>query len=185
MRRMPLPRLSVQRKVCFLLALLGGLLSLVASPVFAEGEMSFKGTLIAPPPCRVDDSQAIEVNFGDRLGVRKIDGVAYAKPLEYQLDCQDTSTHGWTLILSLAGQASAFDGDVFRTTSLGADKSNEANLGIRIYQMDGTVFKPNSQIELRDAQTPPKLMAVPVKKANSVLVEGDFEATVTLQAHYQ
>ncbi|MGJ3356063.1 fimbrial protein, partial [Providencia sp. Je.9.19] len=102
----------------FRFALFMGLLSLVAPSAFAEGEMNFKGTLIAPPPCKVDDSQSIEVNFGDRLGVNKIDGVAYAKPLEYRLECDDTSPHGWTLTLSLNGDISPFDGDVFHTTSL-------------------------------------------------------------------
>ncbi|WP_299998419.1 fimbrial protein [uncultured Cedecea sp.] len=179
--------LTPSRKSPFRFALLVGLLSLVAPSVFAEGEknMSFKGTLIAPPPCKVDGSQTIEVNFGDRLGVNKIDGVAYAKPLEYRLECEDTSPHGWKLTLSLAGTAAPFDGDVFRTSSLGTDKANENNLGVRIYQANGTVFKPNSQLDITDAQNPPQLMAVPVKRSGSTLVEGGFETLVTLQADYQ
>lgn len=177
----PILRGTPQLSVVFIASVLSGSLSVA----YAEGDMSFKGTLIAPPPCKVDDSQRIEVNFGDRLGVNKIDGVAYAKPLEYRLVCEDTSTHGWKLILSLNGDMSPFDGDVFKTTSLTANKDNENNLGVRIYQANGTVFTPNSQLEITDAQNPPVLMAVPVKRPGSVLVEGGFETLVTLQAHYQ
>lgn len=173
------------RKLSFRLVMLLGVLSMISPSVFAEGEMNFKGTLIAPPPCKVDDSHTIEVNFGDKLGVNKIDGVEYAKPIEYSLKCEDKSTHGWKLTLSLGGTAALFDADVFKTTSLGSNNANEANLGIRIYQADGTTFSPNSQINIRDAQNPPKLMAVPVKQSGSTLVEGGFETLVTLQADYQ
>lgn len=151
----------------------------------AAGDMTFRGTLIAPPPCKVDDSKTIEVYFGDKLGVNKINGVDYAKPLMYSLDCNDTSSHSWKLLLTLSGTPASFDPMVFKTQSLGSNKVNENNLGIRIYQEDGTVFKPNSQIEIRNAQNPPKLMAVPVKRAGSTLIEGGFETLLTLQAHYQ
>jgi len=177
----PLGRRATQ----FGLVAVVSLLSAVSSPALAEGEMTFKGTLIAPPPCKVDDSQTIEVNFGDRLGVNKVDGVAYARPLPYILDCEDTSLRGWKLTLTLAGTPAPFDATVFNTTSLGADPSNEANLGVRIYQTDGTTFTPGSRIEIVDAQHPPVLMAVPVKKSGATLVEGSFETLVTLQAHYQ
>lgn len=162
-----------------------GMLTLTSPLGFASGYMGFDGNLIAPPPCKVNDTDSLDVHFGDRLGVKKIDGVAYAKPLVFRLECEDKSAKGWKLILSLNGPVSPFDTEVFKTTSLGANKSNEANLGIRIYQDNGTVFKPKSQIEIRDAENPPKLMAVPVKRPGSVLVEGDFETLVTLQAHYE
>lgn len=162
-----------------------GLFHFLSASGYAEGDMTFRGTLIAPPPCKVDDTQSLDVYFGDRLGVNKVNGVEYAKQLNYTLDCEDTSSLGWKLLLTLDGSPALFDGDIFKINSLGANKDNEDNLGIRIYQEDGTTFKPNSQIEIRDAQNPPKLMAVPVKRAGSTLVEGDFETFVTLQAHYQ
>lgn len=169
----------------FKLAIILSLLSVITPSVYAEGEMTFNGILIAPPPCKVDDSQSIEVNFGDRLGVNKVNGTEYAQPLHYTLDCQDNSTLGWQLMLTLDGTSAPFDAEVFKTSSSGTNKANEANLGIRIYLADGTTLKPNSQINIRDTNNPPKLMAVPVKKSGSTLVEGGFETLVTLQAHYQ
>lgn len=173
------------RKASFLFIMLIGQLGFATSLAFAEGEMTFKGTLIEPPPCKVDDSQPIEVNFGDQLGVNTIDGVAHAKPLIYQLNCQDTSSKRWKLILSLDGEASPFNENAFKTNSLTTNKTNENNLGILIYQENGTAFKPNSQLEITDAQNPPKLMAVPVKRPGSALIEGGFETLVTLLAQYQ
>lgn len=167
------------------LVIIMSLLSSMASSVYAAGDMRFEGTLIAPPPCKVDETNQIEVNFGDRLGINKVNGVEYAKPLNYTLDCQDTSALGWKLLLTLDGIAAPFNADIFKTTSLESNKENEENLGIRIYLADGTTLKPNSQIEIRDIQNKPELMAVPVKRAGSTLVEGRFEALITLKAHYQ
>lgn len=180
-------RSILARKCRLRSAILLSLFSLITTSVYAEGEMSFKGTLIAPPPCKVDDTKTLEVNFGDRLGINKVDGTAYAQPLNYTLNCQDTGENprGWKLRLTLDGTPASFDATVFKTTSLGSNKANEANLGIRIYQANGTTFTPNSQIDIVDATNPPKLMAVPVKKSGSTLVEGGFETLVTLQAHYQ
>lgn len=167
------------------LAILSGVLIFLSPSGRADGEMTFRGTLIAPPPCKVDGSQPIEVYFGDRLSINKVNGIEYAKPLNYTLDCKDSSELGWKLVLSIYGSPSPFDNDVFKTTSLEINKDNEDNLGIRIYQENGATIRPNEQIEILDSQNPPRLMAVPIKRAGSILVEGNFETLITLLAHYQ
>ncbi|WP_232734438.1 hypothetical protein [Serratia sp. TKO39] len=43
-------------------------------------DMQFRGTLIAPPPCTLNDDGIIDVDFGDRVGINKVDGVNSDKP---------------------------------------------------------------------------------------------------------
>ncbi|CAI1043075.1 fimbrial protein [Serratia fonticola] len=140
-----------------------------------EADMTFHGTLITPPLCAINDDNRIEVNFGERIGINKVDGENYRQLMNYQITCQDAAGGNWALKLSLSGSAAGFD-----TEALMTDK---ANLGIRIYQ-NGQPFTPNSTLKI-DLANPPRLEAVPVKKEGGTLIEGAFEAWATLRADYQ
>ncbi|MBH3259856.1 fimbrial protein [Serratia marcescens] len=159
---------------------LGGALSLAMPTWAVEGsaDMTFHGTLIEPPPCVINDDNRVEVDFGERVGINKVDGVNYRTPLSYQITCENagSGTAGkWGLNLSLTGSPSSFDSEAMVT-----DKDN---LGIRIYRGD-VPFTPNSTVAI-DLSSPPVLEAVPVKKAGGALTEGAFEAWATLRADYQ
>lgn len=155
------------------------LVSLAGSfpPTYAAGggDMNFHGTLIEPPPCTINDDNSIDVDFGVRVGINKVDGVNYRQPLNYQIICKSAGNSNLALTLSLAGTAAKFDNQALL--------SDKANLGIRIYQND-TPFPPNSSLNI-DLDSPPKLEAVPVKQGGSTLTEGTFEAWATLRADYQ
>lgn len=158
------------------IALLVALMSAwsTAWSVDGEADMTFHGTLIAPPPCVINDDQQVDVDFGDRVGVSKVDGVNYRIPVNYQITCEGEES-GFALSLSLSGAATTFD-----TQAL---QSDQPDLGIRIYQNDKP-FTPNSTLSI-DLSTPPRLEAVPVKRDGATLKEGTFEALATLHASYQ
>ncbi|MBJ2078383.1 fimbrial protein [Serratia ureilytica] len=156
------------------MVLLVGLLTGPVQAADGEADMTFHGTLIAPPPCTINDGEQIDVDFGDRVGITKVDGVNYRMPVNYQISCEQAG-NGWAMSLSLNGTATGFDGEALQT-----DKSD---LGIRVYRND-VPFTPNSAVDI-DPTNPPVLEAVPVKQAGATLTEGTFEALATLQADYQ
>lgn len=147
----------------------------IACGVGGEVNMVFHGFLISPFPCKINDDSRIDVNFGERIGISKVDGVNYLQPMNYQITCEGGSSGIGSLTLSLNGSSAEFDKDALSTT--------KADLGIRIYQ-NGQPFTPNSTLSIDLAQ-PPRLEAVPVKKEGSKLTEGTFEAWATLRADYQ
>jgi type 1 fimbria pilin len=164
------------------LTILGGLaivvlMGLLGSAGAADGDadMTFHGTLRAPPPCTINDDNRIDVDFGERVGISKVDGVNYRQPLNYQITCENDGNNNGALTLSLTGTPAGFD--------VQALQSNKGDMGIRIYQND-VPFTPNSALAI-DLSNPPKLEAVPVKRAGSVLTEGTFDSWATLRADYQ
>ncbi|MCP1107088.1 fimbrial protein [Serratia nevei] len=150
---------------------------LAAAPAWSKNNetgMNFRGTLIEPPPCTVNQGGMVDVDFGDRIGVNKVDGVNYRQQVNYRLQCEPGAAN-WVLRLSLKGAGSAFDSAALKT--------NMPDLGIRFYR-SGTLLPVGSVIAI-DAAAPPLLEAVPVGKAGVKLSQGAFEATATLQADYQ
>lgn len=156
------------------LLLIAGLLGAYSAAQAADN-MAFRGTLLAPPPCRINDGNQVEVDFGERVGINKVDGVNYRQGLNYQITCDSASGGNWALSLSLKGTASGFDKQALAT--------NKGELGIRIYR-DDEPFTPGSVLNIT-LDNPPRLEAVPVKKQGATLGEGAFEAWATLQADYQ
>ena len=137
-------------------------------------DMQFRGTLIEPPPCTINDDGIIDVNFGDRVGINKVDGANYRQSIGYRIRCEP-GIGKWDMLLSLTGNAATFDEAAVQT--------NRRYLGIRIYQ-NAQPFKVGSALPI-DPAKPPVLEAVPVGKSGETLTEGAFEATATLRADYQ
>lgn len=140
-----------------------------------EADMTFHGTLIEPPPCTINDGNQVEVDFGDRVGINKVDGENYRQQLNYQITCDKALGGNWALTLSLSGSAAGFDNDALLT--------NKSGLGIRVYQGDKP-FTPNSSVKI-NLDNPPRLDAVPIKQTGATLTEGVFEAWATLRADYE
>ncbi|OKB68823.1 pilus assembly protein [Serratia marcescens] len=166
----------MKRRINGWLLLLVGVLGLNAE---AEGALEvntlFHGTLIEPPPCTINDGSRVDVDFGERVGINKVDGVNYRQVLNYQISCESADSGNWALTLSLSGVAAGFDKDAVLTS--------KSNLGIRVYQNDRP-FTPGSTVAI-DLHNPPRLEAVPVKSTGATLTEGAFEAWATLRADYQ
>ncbi|AKG68218.1 pilus assembly protein [Serratia fonticola] len=140
-----------------------------------EADITFHGTLITSPPCTINDDNRIDVDFGERVGINKVDGVSYRQLINYQITCREGDPGQWAMTLSLSGNAAGFDNEALLT--------DKANLGIRVYQNDQP-FTPNTTLKI-DRDNPPRLEAVPVKNTGATLTEGTFEAWATLRAEYQ
>lgn len=145
-------------------------------PVTAQAadNMSFHGTLVAPP-CTINNGQIIDVFFGTNLGVNKIDGNNYKQPVNYSVDCDaGYSVNNLAIVVDTAAPA-AFD--------TAAVMTNKTGLGIRIL-VDGVAVTFAERIPLTNPTSPPKIEAVPVQDPSVTLNEGAFEATMTLRADY-
>lgn len=156
-----------------ILVLAGGML---LSPLLAAAEnMMFHGTLIEHPPCTINGSQPIEIDFGE-VGVNKVDGQNYAQPFSVIYECEGASTDK---VLRYLGAATAFD--------KAAVQSNIPEFGIRLqHQKDGitTSFEVGSTLALPAYLGGTNFIATPVKKAGIELQEGAFAAAATLQLEY-
>ncbi|MGE6469010.1 fimbrial protein [Serratia proteamaculans] len=146
----------------------------VAVNVSAAENMRLYGTLVEPPPCTINDGGNVEVDFGNRVGVKKVDGVNYLQPINYTISC-DPNANAWNMTLEIIGVPTDYD-----KAAVNADVTD---LGIHILQ-NGQPFELNKPIPIRLANKP-KLEAVPVKRPGAILKEGPFVATATLLATYQ
>lgn len=156
------------------LLLMGVCNALIPNTASAEDNLKLKGVLIVPPDCTINNNELIEVPFGDNLGVNKIDGVNYTQPVDYHLECEKNS-HDWTLQLNVSGAPSDLNSAALAT--------NLADLAIYL-ALDGTPLTLNEWYPI-SADAPPKMTAVPIKRAGSTLPAEAFEATATLQVEYQ
>ena len=163
-------------------ALLLEILLVGVSPAMAanEADIIFKGTLVNPPPCSIDNDKTIHVPFGDRLSIKKVSDGVYRKDVPYNLACDSTAGKDWKLMLSVRGTLATFDTTDRATvaTSMG----NIGNLGVKILR-DGQPFQFDLPIEI-SLSAIPKIEALLVQRPNIELAEGPFEATVTLKAEY-
>lgn len=117
--------------------------------------------------CTVNSGENPQVNFGDSLGINRIDGNNYEQSVPFTVDCSNSLA---PLTLTLSGTQTDFDEAAVATTTDG--------LGIEL-RMNGEplpLFKPVN-ISYED---PPQLTAVPVAESSKKLSEGAFSGTVKL-----
>ncbi|CAI0928022.1 fimbrial protein [Serratia entomophila] len=154
--------------------LMAALCALPVQAAYNQQQMQFRGTLNEPPPCTIDNGQQIEVNFGDRIGVNKVDGQNYLQTVNYEIRCEPGS-RGLGLGLKVSAIASAYDRAAIQT--------NLGDLAIQL-QQNGQPMLLNQRIAI-DAARPPVLQVVPVQRPGAALSAGAFRATATLLADYQ
>jgi len=163
-------------------AVLLGTLSIGPGTTLAAsgGEVIFKGILVTPPPCTIDNDQTIHVPFGERLSIKKVSDGIYREDIDYVLKCEDTESHDWKLMLSVRGNLASFD--TADRATVATTVGNIGNLGVKILR-NGQPFKFDTPVEI-SLSSLPKLEALLVQRPNVELAEGPFEATVTLKAEY-
>lgn len=142
--------------------------------LYAADNMVFRGTLISPPPCKINDGGNVDVNFGDQLGVHKVDGLNYVQTLNYTITCEKW-TSKQSVLLTLSGKKTTYN--------TAAIQSSKSGLGIKILQND-KAFILDTPLVI-DPKAPPILKAVPIKDPSMILSVGEFTATATLTAEYQ
>ncbi|MGP2965700.1 fimbrial protein [Serratia ureilytica] len=139
-----------------------------------EAGMSFSGTLNEPPSCVINNGQQIDVDFGQKVGIGKVDGQNYLQTVNYRIECEPGG-NGQTLGLTVVAAASGFDDAAVPT--------NVPDLAVRLL-LAGNAFVLNKR-EAIDAANPPTLQAVPVKRPGAGLTPQAFSAQATLLADYQ
>lgn len=149
---------------------------LMALPPGAMGSnmatVTVKVTVVAPPPCVINDDRPIDVAFGDVMTTR-VDGDNYKMPVNYTLSCTDAPSNA--MKLQVKGTGAAFDATVLQT--------NKTGLGIELRQGD-------SKLAVNDwlnftYPNKPELWAVPVKQTGATLTGGEFSAGATMAVDYQ
>ncbi|MFO6502704.1 fimbrial protein [Serratia marcescens] len=154
--------------------MLAGLLA--ALPMLAcaapSATVTVKVTVVAPPPCVINDDRPVEVEFGDVMTTR-VDGDNYKMPVNYTLSCTGGTSNA--MKLQVKGNGAAFDATVLQT--------NKTGLGIELRQGDGKLAV-NSWLNFTYPNKP-ELWAVPVKQAGTTLTGGEFSAGATMTVDYQ
>lgn len=138
----------------------------------AMANLMFSGTLIEPPPCTINSGNLIEIDFQD-VGVSKVDGVNYLKPVNYIISCS-TDTLPSQMRLTVRGVATPYESS--------AVQSSVSDLGIRLLQ-NGTSLPLNTHLIINPL-TPPVLEAVPIKRPGVSLAPGGFTSSATLLAEF-
>nr|WP_229655838.1 fimbrial protein [Pantoea sp. 201603H] len=151
---------------------IGGLL--VVLPVLAEAvtTVTVKVTVVAPPPCIINDNRPIEVEFGDVM-TTKVDGMNYRMPVNYTLSCEGESSNA--MQLEVQGTGAAFDNTVLQT--------NKDGLGIKLMRV-GADLPVNTPVPFIYPNAP-ELWAIPVKETGVALTTGEFSAAASMRVDYQ
>lgn len=156
-----------------ILHMLAGMLAAV--PVLAcaapSATVTVKVTVVAPPPCVINNNRPIEVEFGDVMTIR-VDGSNYRVPVNYTLDCTGALSNA--MKLQVQGSGATFDATVLQTTTPG--------LGIELRQGDSKL-NVNSWLNFTYPNKP-ELWAVPVKDNSVTLTGGEFSAGATMKLDY-
>lgn len=147
------------------------LLFFLTSAVHAA-DMSFRGTLIEPPPCTINNGDII-TEFGEDLMTTRIDGAQYRKEIEYNISCTSQSNNSMTL--SIVGTEAPFGAGYLRT--------DYSYLGIKI-STSLREFPINTQSNFNYPDWP-KLYATPVKWPGAALQGRSFRATAVMQVSYR
>lgn len=140
---------------------------------YAEENMSFHGTLVAPS-CTINNGDKIEVDFGDDLGVNEIDGNNYKKKVDYNIDCESSYPDNLAIVIDTSNPA------IFMNSTLQTTKP-ELGIHVIVNGMD-TIF--GEKIGVDNPSSPPVVEVVPIGNPAKTLTAGSFEATMTLRIDY-
>ncbi|MBQ0268102.1 fimbrial protein [Providencia huaxiensis] len=132
-----------------------------------------KGVVLAPPPCKINGGNIIKVNFDEIMSTR-IDGNAYSKPINYNIDCEKRPTS--QMKMTLIGIPASFD--------TGAIETDLPGLGIA-FRYNGSKLRLNQEIKFVYPNAP-QFEAIPVRDLSTTLTKGGvFHAGVTIKLDYQ
>lgn len=148
----------------------------ISSPSLAkdnETQVLIRGNLLTPPPCKVNDGNMIEVNFGP-VAIKTIQGYDQKREINYQITC-DENLNNWNMYLWIDGSKSSFDPNGLKT--------NIDDLTVK-FMMGNSVIDLNKKYSI-NLNSPEKIWAVLVKKENSELKPGNFTSGGTLFVEYQ
>lgn len=142
----------------------------IGAAVEKTASAKFHGTLIVVE-CSINSGQRQVVDFGDAVGIHRIDGKRYEQPVPFSLDCKNYAGGQMpAMTLTAEGTATSFNEAALTT--------NVTGLGIEL-RSNGTAQPLNKAVNL-DYGNLPSLTAVPVADPSVELQEQPFTATVRL-----
>lgn len=130
-------------------------------------------TIVAPPPCVINNNNLIEVNFGSDVMTTRIDGSYKKQPIVYSVECKNAPNNA--MKMQIQGIGAGFDGDVLKT--------NKDDLGVALLR-NGNRQPINHWVNFTYPNLP-TLEAVPVRQAGATLSGGAFSAGATMKVEYQ
>lgn len=145
-----------------------------SSTELVGSEMLLRGSIVKPP-CTINGGENIEVDFG-YVGVNRVEGDNYAKMISLYYICEGVSIDKTLKYLGLAT-------DFNRS----AVQSNFKDFGVQLQHLDNGVPRPfevGSMLEIPANRGSSKFIVTPVKKAGSIIPEGQFMASATFQLEY-
>ncbi|SIR20466.1 fimbrial protein [Aeromonas hydrophila] len=167
--------IKASRKMVWVFPLMGwmqGQAAWAADPVGTSANfINFRGAVVETIPCIINNGQLIQLDFGQGIVIRNLDGQRYSQTIDYDIQCGDSGV----VRLSVIGTSTQFDGAAVQTDVPG--------LGIRLNR-GGQPFTLNSPVVINPA-SPPVLTAVPVADPGQAPSPGAFHAAATLLADYQ
>jgi type 1 fimbria pilin len=143
----------------------------------ADSTISVEVTVVAPLPCVINGGQTIEVDFGNDVVTKQVDGRNYRRPIPYTVQCTGNTTNAMTLQMQGNGAGTGFQLNALRT--------NNPDLGIALYSDNGNnPLQLNNPIQFTYPAIP-TLSAAPVKRSGGTLKAGTFSAGATIKVEYQ
>lgn len=130
---------------------------------------------IVASPCKINNNQNIDVDFGDNVITTDVMAGTVEKPVNYTLDCSNADTTR-SLKMHISGASAEFNGDLLQTSI--------PELAVKL-KADGADYPLNSDLTLASVTTKPELVAVLVGKPGAHLPTGGFTAGATMTVDYQ
>ena len=130
-------------------------------------------TVIAPPPCVINNNNLIEVNFGNDVMTNRIDGSYRKQTVVYSVECTNAPDNA--MKMQIQGTGAGFDSEVLKT--------NMDDLGVALLY-NGNRQPINTWVNFTYPNMP-TIEVVPVKLAGATLSGGAFSAGATMKVEYQ
>lgn len=173
MKKITIEVQQLSRQILMSLCVLSTQLILTGNALGATSAVvTVKVTVVAPPPCIINDNKPIEVDFGDIMTTR-VNGENYKMPVDYSWSCSGMISN--EIKLRFDGVGASFDKSVLRTNTTG--------LGISLL-VDGNKLPLNSWRTFTYPRKP-EVFAIPVKQSGVSLKGGAFTASATMSIDYQ
>lgn len=152
------------------------LVCLLTEAAMADDDITtvhISGTLVDTPECTVNDNNLVDVNFGDDVITRQVDGLNFKTRIPFDLVCDNLASKG--LRVAITGTPAAFGS--------GLIDAGKNGLAIQLWN-GGTKVANAEQVRFTYPDTP-ELWATPVALDNSTLTAGTFSSAASLVLSFQ
>jgi len=149
------------------------------------------GVITVPDKCTVNEGAPIKIDFKEIPGSSSmLNGKSYQQPVPIKVKCTGGSfAEEGNLRIKMGIQATVPGPASFNPDYIGTTGSvDRSNLGIALSTSSGTPVIPNKFYDINEFsnnQGSWDLVAAPVAKPGSEILEGDFSATASIVAEFQ